>query len=104
MSANMISLVGRLDLQPKEIKYLKLSEEGKLLIRGSKEYVNSPNKQNLRLKLRLEARRRMWKHKLESLPSDEDIELFCINLRNNAVYSRSVDDRLVDYYKYKGSY
>uniref|UniRef100_A0A8R1XW41 Serine/threonine-protein phosphatase 2A regulatory subunit B'' subunit gamma n=3 Tax=Onchocerca TaxID=6281 RepID=A0A8R1XW41_ONCVO len=97
----MMSLVGRLDLQPKEIKYLKSSEEGKLLTRGTKEHINSPNKQNLRLKLRLEARRRMWKHKLESLPSDEDIELFCINLRNNAVYSRSVGDRLVDYYKYK---
>uniref|UniRef100_A0A0R3RR12 Serine/threonine-protein phosphatase 2A regulatory subunit B'' subunit gamma n=1 Tax=Elaeophora elaphi TaxID=1147741 RepID=A0A0R3RR12_9BILA len=97
----MASLVGRLDLQPKEINCLKLSEEGKLLICGAKEYVNSPSKQNLRLKLRLEARRRMLKHKLELLPSNEDIELFYISLRNNAVFSRSGEDKLVDYYSYK---
>lgn len=43
---------------------------------GTKEYINSPSQKNLRLKLRLEARRRMWKHKLESLPSNEDIEVY----------------------------
>uniref|UniRef100_A0A1I8EF63 EF-hand_13 domain-containing protein n=1 Tax=Wuchereria bancrofti TaxID=6293 RepID=A0A1I8EF63_WUCBA len=96
-----MNLVKRLDLQPKEIDYLKLSEEGKLLICETEGRVNSPSKQNLRLKLRLEARRRMWKHKLESLPSDEDIELFCSNLRNSATLSRSDDGKLVDYYKYK---
>ncbi|KAK6111970.1 hypothetical protein QQG55_45800 [Brugia pahangi] len=96
-----MNLVERLDLQPKEIDYLKLSDEGKLLICGTNGHVNSPNKQNLRLKLRLEARRRMWKHKLESLPSDEDIELFCSNLRNSAILSRSDDGKVVDYYEYK---
>ncbi|KAL3989878.1 hypothetical protein ACH3XW_29410 [Acanthocheilonema viteae] len=96
----MVSLVERLDLQPNEINCLKLSEERKLVC-AAKECVNPPSKQNLRLKLRLEARRRMWKHKLESLPSNEDIELFCINLRNSASYSRSEDNKLVDYYGYK---
>ncbi|VBB33104.1 unnamed protein product [Acanthocheilonema viteae] len=96
----MVSLVERLDLQPNEINCLKLSEERKLVC-AAKECVNPPSKQNLRLKLRLEARRRMWKHKLESLPSNEDIELFCINLRNSASYSRSGDNKLVDYYGYK---
>ncbi|CAG9536798.1 unnamed protein product [Cercopithifilaria johnstoni] len=97
----MVNLIERLDLQPKEINYLKLSGEAKLLVCGAKKYVDSPIKQNLRLKLRLEAHRRMWKHKLESLPSNEDIELFCINLRNNAIYSRSEDEKFVDYYSYK---
>ncbi|EFO26244.1 EF hand family protein [Loa loa] len=100
MSADVMSLAKRLDLQPKEINCLK-SEKGKLLIFETKEYVNSLSEQNLRSKLRLEARRRMWKHKLESLPSDEDIELFCINLQNKATYSRSEDDKLVDYNSYK---
>ncbi|VDK75608.1 unnamed protein product [Litomosoides sigmodontis] len=100
-STDMVSLVGRLDLQPKEISYLKLSEESKLLPCGAKGHVNSPSKQSLQLKLRLEACRRMWKHKLESLPTNEDIELFRTTLRNYATYSRSEDGKVMDYYGYK---
>ncbi|MCP9257323.1 Serine/threonine-protein phosphatase 2A regulatory subunit B'' subunit gamma [Dirofilaria immitis] len=103
MSVKVMNLVGRLDLQPKEINYLKLSDERKLLIHETKEYISSPIKQNLLRKLRLEARHRMWKHKLELLPSNEDIELFSSSLRNNAIYSKSEDGKLIDYYKYKQS-
>uniref|UniRef100_A0A915PX71 Serine/threonine-protein phosphatase 2A regulatory subunit B'' subunit gamma n=1 Tax=Setaria digitata TaxID=48799 RepID=A0A915PX71_9BILA len=100
MSGKVTSWIKWLELQPKEIKHLKLSQKNKMTY-GAKESVSSPNQRNLRLKLRREAHRRLWKHKLESLPSDEDIEVFCINLRNNGVYSRSEDDKLVDYYNYK---
>ncbi|VDN39455.1 unnamed protein product [Gongylonema pulchrum] len=101
MVAAMSSVVECLELQPAEISGLKAAGKKKVLLLGREKHTRSPSEESLRAKLRKEARRRGLKQKLESLPSDDDIEIFSMYLQVAAAVVKDDCNKLIDYLGYK---